>query len=405
MPDVSGSPQIPSPIPSRLQSEQSELSRLQSTGSGVEQYQHKHPILGTIARIGDAALSSVFPAIAMNVPGTTLHHQALLDNERGAVDNDLAAKEKEAQTANLENQPELNAVKLDLAKNKLDETSEKNKNQNITNLRKYGLTIGPEGQPIPLSYAELSPEEQAVHDLKQSQEEANDARAELDKNKSDPNSPVYQMQARRLKIAEQNSANAATRLGLSQAQFENKLSEQSLVKPSGQSQSRGSAAQSALDVMPELLSQVKANAKEMGPIMGRINHGELAIGDAPPNVARLYAAMKSMYALQPAVHGFRSAEFVKDLETAIGTMERNPAAFVAGMEGLKPTLEAVAKEGKTFHQRIVEPPAGATPTATPAATPTATPAGATPPSAADPGMKWQHRTGADKKIEWRQVKQ
>jgi hypothetical protein len=64
--------------------------------------------------------------------------------------------------------------------------------------------------------------------------------------------------------------------------------------------------------------------------------------------------MKSFYALQPAVHGFRNAEFVKDFEHAIGTLERDPDAFLAGMEGLKPTLNAVAKEGKTFHKRIVE---------------------------------------------------
>jgi hypothetical protein len=106
--------------------------------------------------------------------------------------------------------------------------------------------------------------------------------------------------------------------------------------------------------MPELQEAVKKNSAEMGPLMGRINRGEVNIGNVDPEVAKLYAAMKSFYALQPAVHGFRNAEFVKDFETAIGTLERNPDAFLAGMEGLKPTLNAVAKEGKTFHQRIVE---------------------------------------------------
>jgi hypothetical protein len=106
--------------------------------------------------------------------------------------------------------------------------------------------------------------------------------------------------------------------------------------------------------MPGLLADVKANAASMGPLMGRLYRGEINIGNVPPNVAKLYTEMKSMYALQPAVHGFRNAEFVKDMETAIGTLERNPDAFIAGMQGLVPTLNAVAKEGVTAHHRIIE---------------------------------------------------
>jgi len=64
----------------------------------------------------------------------------------------------------------------------------------------------------------------------------------------------------------------------------------------------------------------------MGPLMGRLAKGEIALGDVDPAIAELYGAMKSFYALQPAVHGFRNAEFVKDFETALGTLERDPEA-------------------------------------------------------------------------------
>lgn len=98
---------LPSTIPgnssataTRQAAEEKELNRLQTTGSGVEQYQHRHPILGTIARVGDAALSSVFPTIAMNIPGTSLHHQQLVNQEQENIAGDVGNQEKEAQTAN-----------------------------------------------------------------------------------------------------------------------------------------------------------------------------------------------------------------------------------------------------------------------------------------------------------------
>jgi hypothetical protein len=196
--------------------------------------------------------------------------------------------------------------------------------------------------------------------FRQSQIDLNEARAAAEKAKADPNSPAYRQAQEKLEMARQAHAIAARNLGLHEAEFENKLNEQDLLKPSGQSQSRGDAAQSVLNLYdrpgkPGLETLVRKNAAQMGPLMGRLAKGEIAIGDVPPDVAELYGAMKSFYALQPAVHGFRNAEFVKDFETALGTLERDPESFIAGMKGLRPTLESVRDEGKTMKRRIVPP--------------------------------------------------
>lgn len=366
-------PQSVGPRPTDLENQTANDRATQqrlSKGSGISQIGNPFGRaalrgLNIAGEVGSALVPELHPILSA-IPGTEEHHQKLVGENNAALTGDEAQAEKEAQTANLNAQPELKQAALDLKEEQgkttaaEKEAAEKDKTtqqQNALNeqYRKLGLKLDPAtNQPVPIPYADLTPTEQAVHDLKAAQTEATDARAQLDKAKANPNSEIYQIQLKRLQIAEQNAQNASSRLQLSTEQFGNKLQEQELLKPSGQAQSRASAAESVLTLMPGLKTLVEEHRDDMGPIMGRLNRGEVAIGDVDPEVARLYAAMKSFYALQPAVHGFRNAEFVKDFESALGTLERNPDAFIAGMEGLKPTLESVAKEGKTFHKRIVE---------------------------------------------------
>lgn len=193
-----------------------------------------------------------------------------------------------------------------------------------------------------------------VQAYRAAQQELVEAKTEVERAKNDPNSPAFKMAQQRLAMAAEAHRVAAQNLALHQEQFGNKLQEQELVKPSGQSQSRGSAAQAVLDVIPDLKGLVQKNRDQMGPLMGRLNRGEITIGNLPPDIARLVSSMESFYALQPAVHGFKNFEVVKDFKTAMGTLERDPDSFIAGVEGLIPTLNAVAKEGKTSHKRIVE---------------------------------------------------
>lgn len=108
-----------------------ERGRLLSTGSGVSQIGSKientgfgqaHPFLGKLlggtaeglGTLGDVGLSMVSPAAATVLPGTSYHHQMLLNQANRAVTQDVANDQKEAQTAqekaqagNLEAQTEL----------------------------------------------------------------------------------------------------------------------------------------------------------------------------------------------------------------------------------------------------------------------------------------------------------
>jgi len=332
----------------------------------VEDFKRAHPwgspesthpgILGKIGHvastIGNIAGNIVAPATMAMIPGTQLNEQLKVAGLRGQQQENQTEIDKQQQEQDAAAAKE---SKAELDREKQNETEDKNQNQLAEQYRKLGLKLDPvTGKPTPISYEEMSPIEQAAHDLKLNQAEAADARAQLDQMKGDTSSPLYQLQLKRLQVAMQNSQNAQHRLGLSEEQFQNKVKEQDLLKPSGQAQSRGSAAQAALDVLPDLQQQLQENADELGPVMGRIQRGEIAIGDVDPKIAKLYSTMQSFYAMQPAIHGFRNAEFVKDFNSFVGGLERNPEATLAGLEGLKPTMQSIAKEGKTFHRRIVE---------------------------------------------------
>lgn len=101
----------------RLAGDQSELDRLNRTGSGISQIHN--PFVRTIARIGDIAGSAFFPGITSAIPGTELHHRGLVEDAQGNVENDLGVQSKQAQTAHvkaetdqLDNKPDTAAAPL-----------------------------------------------------------------------------------------------------------------------------------------------------------------------------------------------------------------------------------------------------------------------------------------------------
>jgi hypothetical protein len=99
-----GTPPIatPSPIEARTTTDQTKLAHDTSTGSGIQQFQQRHPILGGIARVGAGVGSALFPNIAAAIPGTDIHHQVVLNQDRKAVGEDLGEQQKTAQTGETE---------------------------------------------------------------------------------------------------------------------------------------------------------------------------------------------------------------------------------------------------------------------------------------------------------------
>jgi hypothetical protein len=77
--------------------DEAERDRLKATGSGVSQLQKAHPFLGSLARVADIAGSILAPGISMAIPGTTMHHQLLVNQNTRNINTDVEEQEKQAQ--------------------------------------------------------------------------------------------------------------------------------------------------------------------------------------------------------------------------------------------------------------------------------------------------------------------
>jgi hypothetical protein len=315
-------------------------------------------------------------AIEANVPGSPQFYDAAV--QRAAGQAGLEQKTQEGQQRSQENQQtiEENARKLeqepattDLNRRNIESEITARGDKDSSALARMGLkrdengaVVADEESPV---YKENQQKEQRaaetqknLESYRQTQMDLNEARTATEKAKNDPNSPAYKEAQQKLLMAQEAHAIAAKNLGLHEQEFGNKLQEQELVKPSGQTVSRGDAAGAALKLLPGLKDSIRQNAKSFGPIVGRIAKGEIAIGNVDPEVQKFYSQLQSFYSLQPAIHGFRNAEFVKDFNTFVGNLQTNPESLIAGLEGLEPTLKEVEKSGRTYKQRIVEGGAG-----------------------------------------------
>jgi hypothetical protein len=345
---------------------QNKLERIEDQKANPWGSPENHPGFGgklahIAAKVGNIAGDVLAPAVMANIPGTDLHRQA----EERQTEKQLGeaqTRETAAAGEKIKEREAATGEEKEASEEPLREAQAKHLNEaDSATLAEHGLRRDETGNvvadPTSPAYQKQQLAGQAVQNLmalRSAQADLAQAREEVERAKNDPNSPAFKVAQQKLAMAQYAHDIAMQNLGLHQAQFQNKLQEQELVKPSGQAQSRGSAAQAALDVLPELEQQIRTNAAELGPIFGRLAKGEIAIGNVDPKIAKLYSSLTSFYALNPAIHGFRNFEFVKDMPSFIGGLERDPEATIAGLEGLRPTLESVMKEGKTSHKRIVE---------------------------------------------------
>jgi len=104
-----GMPNLPSaPVaPPSVNPHTAELARLTIPGAdpnnplankpGVSQIHN--PILRTLGRIGDVAGTIIAPRVMAAIPGTTLHHNMLVGEQEGLLNQDVKREQEQAQTA------------------------------------------------------------------------------------------------------------------------------------------------------------------------------------------------------------------------------------------------------------------------------------------------------------------
>lgn len=290
-----GAPQLPNVVAPRgtTQGDTNERGRLLDTGAGEDQIYHNitnsgfgqnHPIIGKLlgglaegaAKVGDIGLSAVAPEVAINTPGTEYHHQALLHQANSALAGDVANEEKEAQTKNLEIQPELRQAQQALneerqheVENKNTATEENNKGKLTASLAAHGFAVDetdPTGKTLrPLKYEEMSPTQQAAADLKGSQAELASARqAYVQAQKSNLPEQMRLAQAR-IAVAEKNADTAVQRLGLSTAEYGLNSDKYYNPQPTARERTTGDLATSAVNQVHTMRQIIKEHPDMFGP--------------------------------------------------------------------------------------------------------------------------------------------
>ncbi len=126
--------------------------------------------------------------------------------------------------------------------------------------------------------------------------------------------------------------------------------------PTAQEENRRDQARIDNNYADHVMAMIDQNPKSVGPILGRIARGEIAVGSAPPEVQALHTALMSFEALQPILHGFRGgSQTVDHFHAAIGSQSTNAAALKASLSeikalaqqietGMEPGVEAAATE-------------------------------------------------------------
>ena len=353
--------------------------------------QIKNPWLRTAAGIGNAALGGFFPKVAAQVPGTTLHHNMLVRNAEGAekqqesqLDEGQKRGLEQAQTENQEAVPELHRTQQELGFEKQHATeahqhaqeeiarakqqgTETAKQKSLeANLRMHGFNANGE----PLKYEEMSPEQQAVHDLRTSQKELADANAALKKAQKENIPIAAQMAQARIATARQNAATAAGRLGLSKDQFEaeylgthggaplpgapadeagNPIGTKvaGINKPTGTQRTRADLAQSAHERIQEMKSIIAKRPDIFGPLAGRKTDFNTWVGSQDPDASTFRAAQTAAAHHLIGTFGGRSEQGADKMAAALGRFKDNPAAAMAGLDELDRSTQGFIKAGAT----------------------------------------------------------
>jgi hypothetical protein len=379
MPQMSAptSSSVSPPIRGTEQGDQLERSRLLSTGPGIGQIHSKienssfgqnHPTLGKVLgwgaeiplRAAEVAGSMLGPTRTAEtfIPGTQLHHALDVRNVNSVIGKESEEGVHSAQQHNLEAQPEIKEAQEELQHEKLDETQQHHEAQINEQLHSHGYKQDETGKIVPLSYAEMNPQQQAVTDLKGSQEELADARAALVKAQKDNIPSQIAMQEQRIRTAQQNASTAAGKLGLSQKEFlanyygtdsggqalpgapadENGnpigIRTAGVTKPPAVAQGRAAQGNAVMESAKDLKQFIDTNKDIFGNIDSYWKQAMNGTPISDPRASKAMAKIASFAALQPALHGMRGSQIMTEFTKMIGGVPKNPEAIKSAIDGV-----------------------------------------------------------------------
>lgn len=399
----------PSPLRTQTASDQGMLAKSQDQGSGISRI--GNPWARGALRGIEAIGSVIAPRATARIPGTESHHMAEMAGQRANLAGDVANEEKAATTAETGARTDLATAQADKLRHdqgREDQPKPKEEEWSIV----PGM-IGPNGQPVQQEknsgQIRFAPDVQGVGPLKEPQAKTpNDFEqfyADWLKDNNFPDTAHNRLMARsKFAAAGQAPQHDPRQLAVGPDGTVIELKPGSKVAPgtktvTGDLTNKPSADEQRRADLSENLNENLATLEEIagrrpdlfGPMAGRLTGIKGALGSNDPDIGTLETIKHQIGMAQISAHGMRSAQGVASAADSILNSFKN------GPEAVKASINAARNSVKTFTGDVERAKTGANPQPTPGD-------GAQPPKAADPGMKWQHRT-ANGQTEWRQVPQ
>lgn len=406
-------PGVSAPPPMPINPHQAEFERLTkppldpndagahtSADTGRPGYEQIHnPWLRGLATAGNVIASGLFPRFGQFIPGTSGYHNNLVANEKGAIGEEQAGAKSAAQTdlekAQAEEQrslPELHKTQAELAAEKLsstntakdadraikqaDEERKRGESQQkiSAGLAEHGLKLDPDTKElVALPYGEMSEPQKAAHDLKGAQAELLSARKDLVTAQKEGIPAAQELARKRVAAAQESAATAAGRLGLSRDEFNaqflgtapggeplaggetdetghpigTKIAAAN--KPGATVQGRSAQAGSIIEAGNNLKAEIDKHKDKLGNLGGYWNQAVNGTPIADPDTARLMSEIASYAALQPAMHGMRGGQVMKEFEKMVGGVPKNPEALKAAIDGIASTASVMQHQGQPQH--------------------------------------------------------
>jgi hypothetical protein len=370
----------PSPIASALPkigapaARQSEYDRLtdpsqESHKAGWQQI--KNPFLRGLAGVAQTIGSIAAPGITSMIPGTSLHHQALVNQSRGEVNQDVSEQQKQAQTSQ-ENATaaHLNQETSDLQNPTPDEPKnefalwhQQNPQGTAEDFMKLQDAHKPEqksvihetdqgiflvdpvtkqatpltfnGQPLKPKQAAGNFEEQSFQEWKQSHPTGTRMQFEAERSRN-TQKPEKEPQT----LAVIDGKVVSLKPGMAVPEGTTSLAGDLKPKqPSADEQRRADLANNMTENLNALEEIVKRRPELFGPIAGRMTEARASFGTSDPDVAKLKAIEEFMGMAAVGTHAMRNAQHVETAAHAITNGFKNDANSV--MAAIKQARDSI----------------------------------------------------------------
>jgi hypothetical protein len=343
VPSVLGSVNAPSSGSLALTDAQNKLQ-----ADSPQQYHYgAHGVLGNVGhvleRFGNIAGDILDPGATALIPGSDLFKQRQMAQDRSLVQQaqeNKAAEQKEQDTvaneqANREQKGDIESGKEDVATAKTNAA-----------LAAHGYKLDPDKGIVAMSYGELSPTQQAVHDLNQSKDAQAQATAEL-KAAQAANAPEQiKIAQAKLDSISRTQDIALQRIGLSRESLGFQQDKFYNPQPTAQERNKGDLAQSSIHQIGEMRDVLDKRPDIFGPGAGRANRIQQWLGSSDPDAIKYRSSSQYLADHSAALFGGRGEYIMKQLHDL--TDERfGPDALKQALTEAEQTSQGFKNAGTT----------------------------------------------------------